>query len=216
MVTLKKILASALAVTAGWLIWLISNVAGGVTAAAVGLAAGGIAVLLVLRAATRALDPLPGRRAATGVAIISIAGVSLAILAGLSAGKSDPVDDDTWDAFDPLAIHRHVAVGTIVFIDVTADWCLTCAINKKLVLDTQRIANRLNALGVVKMRADWTRPDHQIAAYLASFDRYGIPFNAVYGPANPTGTALPELLTSRAVEAALNAATDPVTAWGAK
>jgi suppressor for copper-sensitivity B len=52
------------------------------------------------------------------------------------------------------------------------------------------------------MRADWTRPDPSITAYLKSFGRYGIPFNAVYGPARPKGVALPELLTERAVREA--------------
>ena len=52
---------------------------------------------------------------------------------------------------------------------------------------------------ITPMRADWTRPDPAIAAYLAGFGRYGIPFNAVYGPEAPNGIALPELLTSDVV-----------------
>ena len=56
------------------------------------------------------------------------------------------------------------------------------------------------------MRADWTRPDPAISAYLASFDRYGIPFNAVYGPRAPGGIALPELLRADAVISALDRA----------
>ena len=54
------------------------------------------------------------------------------------------------------------------------------------------------------MRADWTQPDDAISAYLASFQRYGIPFNAVYGPALPDGFVLPELLTKQAVLDALD------------
>ena len=49
------------------------------------------------------------------------------------------------------------------------------------------------------MRADWTLPDPAIARYLASFGRYGIPFNAVYGPKAPNGVLLPEFLTTGAV-----------------
>jgi suppressor for copper-sensitivity B len=61
------------------------------------------------------------------------------------------------------------------------------------------------------MRADWTRPNEEIAAYLASFGRYGIPFNVVYGPAAPQGIPLPEILTREAVLAALDMAKAPVT-----
>ena len=59
------------------------------------------------------------------------------------------------------------------------------------------------------MRADWTRPSNVIAAYLRGFGRYGIPFNAVYGPAAPHGVALPEILTPDQVLAALGEAAGP-------
>ena len=95
----------------------------------------------------------------------------------------------------------------MVLVDVTADWCLTCKVNKAAVLDRGPVAGRL-AGDVVAMRADWTSPDPAIAEYLASFGRYGIPFNAVYGPESPGGIALPELLTEAAVMAALRQAGD--------
>jgi suppressor for copper-sensitivity B len=56
------------------------------------------------------------------------------------------------------------------------------------------------------MRADWTKPDPLVTAYLASFGRYGVPFNAVYGPAAPQGIPLPELLTNGSVLGALGEA----------
>jgi suppressor for copper-sensitivity B len=99
-----------------------------------------------------------------------------------------------------------VSAGEVVFVDVTADWCLTCKVNKSLVLDKGAVAARLAGGEIVAMRADWTKPNARIAAYLASFQRYGIPFNAVYGPGLPDGLALPELLTKEAVLAALDKA----------
>jgi suppressor for copper-sensitivity B len=59
---------------------------------------------------------------------------------------------------------------------------------------------------VVPVRADWTNPDPVISDYLASFGRYGIPFNVVYGPGAPDGVPLPELLTQQAVLAAIDLA----------
>ncbi|MFT2536437.1 disulfide bond formation protein DsbD, partial [Escherichia coli] len=56
------------------------------------------------------------------------------------------------------------------------------------------------------MRADWTRPDPEITAYLQGFGRYGVPLDVVYGPGAPDGIALPELLTSQAVMAAFRRA----------
>jgi suppressor for copper-sensitivity B len=59
---------------------------------------------------------------------------------------------------------------------------------------------------VLALRADWTRPNPEIAAFLRRYDRYGIPFNIVYGPGAPEGIVLPELLTQDAVQAALKQA----------
>ena len=56
------------------------------------------------------------------------------------------------------------------------------------------------------MRADWTRPDAEIFAFLRSFSRYGIPFDAVYGPGAPGGLVLPELLSRESVLGALEKA----------
>jgi len=58
----------------------------------------------------------------------------------------------------------------------------------------------------VAMKADWTRPDQEIADYLASYGRYGIPFNAVYGPGAPDGVLLPEILVSDSVLTAFDRA----------
>jgi len=73
------------------------------------------------------------------------------------------------------------------------------------VLDRDPVAAFLKRDDVVAMRGDWTLPNPKIAAYLASFGRYGIPFNAMYGPGTPQGRALPELLSSNIVMGAATA-----------
>src|SRR5690606_33244362 len=100
--------------------------------------------------------------------------------------------------------------GRVVFVDVTADWCVTCQVNKARVLENTTVAAALAEPGVVRMRADWTNPDPAIARYLADFGRFGIPFNVVYGPGAPQGTVLPELLSAEAVHAGLARASGPV------
>ena len=112
----------------------------------------------------------------------------------------------SWQPLEEAAIAGLVAEGQVVFVDVTADWCITCQVNKKLVLDSAVVDQRLNDPGVVRLRGDWTLPSDDISAYLASFGRYGIPFNVVYGPGAPQGIALPELLSEKAVLAALEQA----------
>ena len=100
------------------------------------------------------------------------------------------------------------AASLPVFVDITADWCITCKANKAAVLDRGEVAARLGS-SVAALRADWTKPDPGIQAYLASFGRYGIPFNVVYGPGAPAGIPLPEILTEGAVLAAFEQAAGP-------
>ncbi len=73
-------------------------------------------------------------------------------------------------------------------------------------LEVGDVAAALNSTKVVTMRADWTKPSDVIANYLASFNRFGIPFNVIYGPNSPSGVILPELLTNGAVFAGLEQA----------
>ena len=137
----------------------------------------------------------------------------------LPENKAATVDDVArtgemnWVVFTPEAVATHLAEGKIVFIDVTADWCITCKANKALVLDQAPVAKKMMTLqhagSVVPMQADWTRPNEQIATFLASHNRFGIPFNIIYGPAMPKGYLLPELLTSVAVLEALELVTEP-------
>lgn len=192
MIWLRRILALALAATGVWLITVL--------AAQIGPeAAVGVAALVVLMVAVIALKKLPNSRLGRHAGKVTAALAVAALLAGTVAPPTEPttsVTSTAWRPFDQDALRRFVASGKTVFVDVTADWCLTCQVNKKLVLDTAPVAPWLDRDDVIPMRADWTRPDPAISAYLASFGRYGIPFNAVYGPKAPDGIALPELLTS--------------------
>jgi suppressor for copper-sensitivity B len=111
-----------------------------------------------------------------------------------------------WTAFDQSLIASEVAKGHVVFVDVTADWCITCKVNKLTVIERGDVAAALSQPGVMAMQADWTQPNETISHYLESFGRFGIPFNAVYGPKAPEGIALPELPSTEDVLNALRAA----------
>jgi suppressor for copper-sensitivity B len=148
---------------------------------------------------------------AARVAALSL-GVAAAAGAGLLMPKQAPPSAPTgpWVAFDPARIVAEVARGQVVYVNVTAAWCITCKVNETLVLDRPAVRARLHGEDLIAMRADWTKPDATIAAFLAGFQRYGIPFDAVFGPGLPAGEALPELLSEDAILALLvRAATPP-------
>ena len=196
MVKLKWVLAAALIATAVWLVSVLYVQAGGETAVAV--AAFGCLIAAVL--ATRRLEGSRLGRHAGKIAAVLV--ISMAALPAVRGGPAAPpalLDDAVWQPFDEAAIPELVAADKIVFVDVTADWCITCQFNKRTVLNAGEIAAWLASGDVVAMKADWTSPDPGISRYLARFGRYGIPFNVIYGPSSPGGVTLPELLTREAV-----------------
>ena len=208
MIRLRQVLGLALAGTAGWLVWVLDGVAGPAAATAVAML--GIALLGATWLARHRSLAL---RAAAVLGLVAAAVLVPGFLR--SAGPMAGVQDSGWVRFDRAGIDRHVREGRTVFVDVTAHWCITCRVNKAAVITRAPVSSRIEDDRVVRMRADWTRPDAEIAGYLASFGRYGIPFNAVYGPGLPGGAALPELLTSTAVIEALDRAAEAPPRAGA-
>ncbi len=207
MIRLKALLGLALAATAAWLLWVLQAETGLAAALAVAATVAAIpAVFWLMRRwpeATRHAGP---------AAVIACAILAFALPSKLpepAREGSAALQSEGWRPFERAAIPSLVAQGRIVFVDVTADWCVTCQANKRLVLAREPVASLLAAPRVVRMVADWTRPSDEIADYLASFGRYGIPFNAVYGPGAPQGLALSELLSADAVRAALAKAEQP-------
>jgi suppressor for copper-sensitivity B len=195
---LRRALGLALLGTAVWLLSVLALEAGSAVALLTGAA---LAVLLGTLASRQVFRF--GRHAAGLAAIVfAVIAVLVPTLHGQAvpgAASAAKADVELWRPFDETALDRVVASGKIVFVDVTAAWCLTCKVNGLTVLDQAPVADRLHARSVVTMRADWTRPDPIITAYLKRFGRYGVPLDVVYGPGAPGGIPLPELLTQAAV-----------------
>lgn len=211
MMRMRWLLGLALAATGAWLVSVLWLQAGPFAALLVGLAATAIAATLYWSRSR----PGGTRRIAVGIAsIAAFAAIVAPDLIAAIAGKDhrslsstrEKAAVDFWQPFARERIASLVAAGNVVFVDVTAEWCLTCKANKTFVLTKGDVLKRLTGNGVVAMQADWTRPDPKIASYLAEFGRYGIPFNVVYGPGAPAGIPLSELLTAGEVLAALDRA----------
>lgn len=191
MLWLKPMLGIALAATAVWLFWVLNGVAGTWSVSSV---VGVCAIIVTLLSLHRRSVVLRGSAAFVLVGAVLV-------LSNVLSQSDEPTNSiaSDWSAFKRSAIAKYVSQGEVVFVDVTADWCLTCKANKTLVLDREPVVSALRTPGVTAMQADWTRPNEAISRYLGSFGRYGIPFNVVYGPSAPEGIVLPELLSTQAV-----------------
>ncbi|MEZ8099216.1 protein-disulfide reductase DsbD family protein [Vibrio bivalvicida] len=147
-------------------------------------------------------------------AFVISGGASLLLLAGgLVIGSmtadhwSTPLPEDLpWVRLSNEAITESVANGNTVFVNVTADWCVTCKANKIGVILQDPVYSALQHPNVTPIQGDWTHPDGLVTDYLRANGRFGVPFNIVYGPNAPQGIPLPVLLTAESVTQALKQA----------
>lgn len=106
-------------------------------------------------------------------------------------------------AFSQDALKRALAsdASQPIFVYLTADWCITCKVNERRVLNTDDITNLFAEHNVLVFKGDWTKRNSDITEYLTLFDRNGVPLYVYYGPADPaTGVRpapviLPQLLS---------------------
>jgi suppressor for copper-sensitivity B len=111
--------------------------------------------------------------------------------------------DHQWQPLTQQRIDEAVASGQIVFVDVTADWCVTCQANKVGVLLQEPVFTALGEKHVTRLRGDWTKANESITQYLKANNTFGVPFNKVYGPGAPEGITLPVVLSKDKVMDAL-------------
>ena len=98
--------------------------------------------------------------------------------------------------------------GRPAFVVFTADWCITCQVNERTVIERETIQDAFAESDVALFKADWTRRDDAIRRKLAEFGRAGVPLYLVYRPHAPDSPrVLSELLTRGEVLSALAEAT---------
>ncbi len=210
MVTLQKIMGVLLLGTVVWLLWVVHEQAGNV----------GVGIFAAISLLSIAMSFAIGNIAPPGVAffreVLSVGGavVILAIIwfafaspkfeaevdAIFKARSVQLVTEDGWYRYTPELIEELAKSGRTVFIDATADWCLTCKANEAAVLNRDDFKRAMDSLNVARVKADWTRETPEVTALLRSMGKSGVPAYAIY----PAGDAskqivLPELLTTSAI-----------------
>lgn len=101
----------------------------------------------------------------------------------------------SWEKFSAARVDELRRQGTPVLIDFTAKWCLICQVNH-LVLSSDKVEQKLNELGVVKMKADWTKNDPEITEELRKQGRTGVPLYLLYsGDISQPAQVMPQVLT---------------------
>lgn len=118
--------------------------------------------------------------------------------------KESP-DGIAWQPWSPEAVMQARATGRPVLVDFTADWCLTCQVNKKTSIEVNSVREKIKAINAIALLADYTHFPDAITSELNHFNRAGVPLVLVYPKdANAPPKVLPEVLTPGIVLSALN------------
>jgi len=209
MLQVRKALGFALIATIVWLLWVMGRLVGidGQTLLSAYLVAVALMVWILGLLQARGWGRIGGWACA---ALVLMALIELPLSPPSEVAPIEGVEtrsatsDDEWRRFDKAEIRAELDRGRPVFVDFTADWCITCKVNERVVIADRRVRAEFARLDVVAFRADWTRYDDEIRAELARFGKAGVPLYLLYRPQAPTRPAvLPELLTVEIVLEAL-------------
>jgi thiol:disulfide interchange protein DsbD len=129
-----------------------------------------------------------------------------------TAAAAPSKDGIPWEPFTVQHLEAKLGEGKPVFIDFTAEWCLTCKVNEKTVLADNDVVEEFRRTGTVPLKADWTNRNPEITSLLAKFGRSGVPLYVLFPGGDPSSpVVLPEVITKGMVLEALRkgARTDP-------
>ena len=191
METLKQFMAFPMWGSALWLTWVLS---GQVQTDSV------LMVLLGALFIALGLWILEKNQSSDGFAKwMSLSSVTILLGAALWLAPTDyeNIEQDTssdLNSYSPELLDSLLAENKPVFLNFTADWCITCKVNETIVLNQVSIKNALESKGIVYLKADWTRKDETIANKLAEYGRTGVPLYLLYS-SEGIPVILPELLT---------------------
>ena len=187
MIRMKQIMALPLMLTVLWLIWVLGQVRG-INSILVVLA--GCVVLGFALAMSRW-----SRSVVRILAAVLLFGGTVFIGRGESPSSADQVahTDGLWIPYSEAQLE--MLQGSNVFVNMTADWCLTCKVNERLVFADKEVQELMKSKNVKWVKGDWTKHNAEITRFLNRYDRVGVPFYVLFSSRNPSGTTLPEVLT---------------------
>jgi len=201
METLKHVLAFPMYATALWLLWVLGKQRGvdGMALALLGLLVLALGLWLFERSRWR------GQRVAGALGLL-LAVAALVPVWGVmrmqAPARAAQASSENTVEYSAQMLDRLRADNRVVFVNMTADWCVTCKANERTVLSRQPFQDILRRTNAVYMRGDYTNVDPQITAFLDEHKAVGVPLYVVYGPGAPP-MVLPTVLTQALVEEAL-------------
>lgn len=192
--TFRKVLAVPMFITAVALLWLLGRQAGP-QAMTIAVA---LAMILGVGFWWVGLRQYQGRsRSWLPLAPATVVAVLIAFAAPpttLAASAAAPATVKGTEPFSEARLTELRRAGVPVFVDFTADWCLTCKVNERVAIDREATQAAFRRAGVVTLEGDWTNGDPAITRFLARNERNSIPFYLFVRPGQQP-EVLPQILS---------------------
>jgi len=116
-------------------------------------------------------------------------------------------DEIFWVPYEQELVKEFVAAGYTVFVDFTAEWCLSCKANKSVAIDVSSTRKLLDKNRIVTFKADYTNRDYELTKILRNHGRDGVPMYLMYDPYETEAPQiLPEILTPPIMASAISSA----------
>lgn len=217
MLRLRQVLAFPLYATVIWLAWVLGAQLDNDAVARLGAALLLVAFALWAWQTARTGASAGWRWTALGaIAAAVLIGMPIAVApVGGPAIKDASTERGAWQDYAPERVRQITSGGRPVFVDFTAAWCVTCQVNKRLVLNTDAVQQAFVRHDVALLRADWTRRDATIGRALTELGRNGVPVYVLYRPGREP-LIFPEVLTQSIITDALASLESPRLATEAK
>lgn len=194
--TFKQFLAFPLYLTAVWLLW----VAGRQTSVDV---AATVVAGLVLIAMAIWLWKLKQASGVTGSKTLAALCIAMALAVPvMSVSKSQ--EPPLWQPYSEELLGELRQAGKPVFVNLTADWCITCLVNEKVAIGSDAFYQSLAENNITYLKGDWTNNDAKITKLLNQYQRSGVPLYLMYPNGPGEAEILPQILLKSMITAAIN------------
>ncbi|MCE9596361.1 MAG: thioredoxin family protein [Spirochaetia bacterium] len=187
MIRLKQFLGLCMVAAVFWIIWIFSGASDRTSLAWLFVAlwfAGGAAFFYGIAT---------GNRLRIVALLLLIASGFVAFQYSIPRSNVE-ISYGAWLPYDARSLEAARLRGP-VFVDFTADWCLSCKVNERVALDKREVMDAFKSKRVALFRADWTVESPEITNALAAFDRNSVPLYVFYPGPGKEPRVLPQILT---------------------
>ena len=197
----KQFLAFPMFFTTAWLLWVIGRQT---DTTVLSLVVVGLIFISIGIWINQILVQLKSGRSYSLLKVIAVAMIIPALALPLM-NEEETEGTALWINYDSKTLATLRAECRPVFINLTADWCITCLANEKVAF-TEMFYTEMEKNNIVYLKGDWTNQDKEITSLLNEHNRNGVPLYLMYPKNGGSPEVLPQILLEQTLLEAIRRA----------